>query len=118
MSLFSSLVDLIVPPPGEPTLICVEYNVTTGPDGQLEARSRDLMLPANLSFMLTEEGAVTLSLRSWPLGRLDASFPEEPTDAELIQALLTGWESYADHAAKDDAEIVRLGARASAWRMW
>ncbi len=97
--------------------VVVQYNVT-GPAG-VEAHSRQILLPHSCHHVIPLDAhrPVTLSLRSWPLGSLEAFFPHEPTDEELIEALLVGWQNYVE-APSEDRELVMLAARASAWRMW
>ena len=122
--MFSSPIDFLrkcfKPLPTEEPVV-VQYNVVVVEGGArvLEARSRELMLPTKLGYIVPSKtvGTPTLSLRSWPLGRLEGGFEAEPTDEQLIDALVDGWEAYAAEPSADK-ELATLIARANASRGW
>ncbi len=115
------LLEALLRPISEPVPVVVEYNVVTTEHNAraIEARSREFMLPASLGYIVPEgtTGAPTLSLRSWPLGRLDAAFEHEPTDQEIIVALEKGWETYVAEPS-EERERILMAARANAYRGW
>lgn len=99
--------------------VVVEYNVELGSlTGGHQARSRELLLPAEYGYVIPSDAPPipVLSLRSWPLGRLDAQFATEPSDAELIHALRLGWEDYV-RAPDPERDARVLFAQANAWGM-
>jgi hypothetical protein len=89
------------------TTVIVEYNVCHA--GETQSKARKLVLPENLGHIVPDQSPVppVLSLRSWPLGRLEAAFGEEPTDEELCAALERGWDTYLREGMEDRDRMAR-----------